>query len=135
MLHRDIDVLFSKNLLKYRMGRTQQFEAIASFDLMSEPSAEMDKSTDLTERSKFTEPLHEEYVWIDRRLELIYRFKKLFDPSPKISQEHMDFVNGFLWPYEMNLLIRKYEAAIEEVTNNDEKVAREKVLRQLKRCD
>lgn len=135
MLRRDIDVLFPTDLLKYRMGRTQQFEAIASFELMSEPSAEMDKPSDLTERSKFTEPLHEEYVWIERRLELVYRFKKHFDQSPRISQEHMDFVNGFLWPYEMNSLIRKYEAAIQEVTNNDEKVAREKVLRQLKRCD
>lgn len=54
------------------------------------------------------------------RLELIYRFKKLYGNVGMVSERERSFINALSQPEEMIEIIREYEAAITKAALDDE---------------
>jgi hypothetical protein len=66
----------------------------------------------------------ERFSPIERRLDLVHRYKKHFDQAVKISSEQQDFINGFMRPNTMLAFVVRYELAIAEAIEIEGAAAR-----------
>jgi hypothetical protein len=71
---------------------------------------------------------------IERRLDLVHRYKKHFDQAVAISSEQQDFINGFMRPNTMLAFVVRYELAIAEAIEIEGAAAR-KVRLSIRRRD
>jgi hypothetical protein len=76
----------------------------------------------------------ERFSPIERRLDLVHRYKKYFDQAVKISSEQQDFINGFMRPNAMLAFVVRYELAIAEAIEIEGAAAR-KVRLSIRRRD
>jgi hypothetical protein len=68
----------------------------------------------IPESSSLDDQILDWFRKIEHRLDLIYRYKKHLDQSPKITPEQQNFVNGFMRPAKMVAFVLRYELAIRE---------------------
>lgn len=68
----------------------------------------------IPDSSSFDDQILDRFSKVEQRLDLIHRYKKHFDQSPKINPEQQDFVNGFMRPTKMLVFVLRCELAIRE---------------------